>query len=69
MRAGLIDSHMNLTNRQQDFLAYQLDERNKILLGLFGFVENRTDAYPDMNSIAQLTASLAESGATTWQST
>ena len=68
MRAGLIDSQMALTNREQDFLAYQLDSRNNILLGLFGFVERRTDAYPDLRALAQLTASLSESGAATWQS-
>ena len=69
MRAGLVDAQMALTNREQEFLAYQLDERNRILTGLFGFVERRTDAYPDMNALARLTASLAESGAATWQST
>tara|TARA_R100000808_G_scaffold8956_2_gene24958 strand:+ start:19577 stop:20494 length:918 start_codon:yes stop_codon:yes gene_type:complete len=68
MRAGLVDAQMALTNREQEFLAYQLDERNRILTGLFGFVERRTDAYPDMHSLAQLTSSLAESGAATWQS-
>jgi len=68
MRVGIIDSQMGLTNRQQDFLAYQLNERNRILTGLFGFVERRTDSYPDLGSLAQLTASLAETGAATWQS-
>lgn len=68
MRGSLIESKLRLTNRKQDFLAYQLDERNKILMGLFGFVERRNDSYPDLGSMAQLTASLAETGASTWQS-
>ncbi|MEM6362811.1 MAG: hypothetical protein AAF745_00180 [Planctomycetota bacterium] len=69
MRASLVDARMGLENRKQEFLAYQLSERNSILAGLFSFVERRVDGYPDLGSLAQLTASLAETGAATWQST
>jgi len=51
-----------------ELLKYQLDERNNIAASIFGFVERRTDAYPDQNSMAQLSASLGETGAATWQS-
>jgi DNA-binding ferritin-like protein (Dps family) len=67
-RQGIINAKMGLTDREDRFLAYQLDERNKVLMGLFGFVERRSDSYPDLGSLAQLTASLAETGAATWQS-
>ena len=62
-----------LTSRTMDkdfeLIKYQLDTRNDLAIGLFGFVEKRTDDYPDMGSLAQLTASLGETGAATWQST
>lgn len=51
-----------------ELLKYQLDERNNIAASLFGFVERRTDAYPDQNAMAQLAANLGETGASTWQS-
>lgn len=55
---------------QQDMelLKYQLDGRNEIAASLFGFVERRTDAYPDNNAMAQLATNLGETGAATWQS-
>lgn len=51
-----------------ELIKYQVDSRNDIAAALFGFVERRTDEYPDMGAIAQLTASLGETGASTWQS-
>jgi hypothetical protein len=61
-----------LLNRQCDkdfqLLKYQLDERNNISASLFGFVERRTDAYPDLNAMGQLATNLGETGASTWQS-
>tara|TARA_Y100000593_G_scaffold78495_2_gene145794 strand:- start:1405 stop:2328 length:924 start_codon:yes stop_codon:yes gene_type:complete len=68
MRAGLIESKMSLTDSQQQFQRYHLSERNGILVGLMEFVERRNDGYPDMSALAQLTASLSESGAATWTS-
>jgi hypothetical protein len=69
----LIEVHLKqfeLRNRvfDKDFelMKYQLDERSNIAGALFGFVERRTDDYPDMESIAQLTAALGETGASTW---
>jgi len=55
---------------QQDMelLKYKLDGRNEIAASIFGFVERRTDAYPDQNSMAQLATNLGETGAATWQS-
>ena len=51
-----------------ELMKYQLDGRNNLAASLFGFVERRTDAYPDQNAMAQLTANLGETGASTWQS-
>jgi len=68
MRSGIIDTKMGLTNRKQEFLKYQLDERNRTLVGLFGFVEKREDTYPGLGAMAQVSASLGESGSAAWRS-
>lgn len=68
MRAGLIDSRMGLTNRQQDFLAYQIDTRNRLILGLLGVVENREDVYPGLGSMAQIASSIGQQGGQAWRS-
>ena len=68
MRSGIIETKMGLTNRKQEFLKYQLDERNRTLIGLFGFVEKREDTYPGLGAMAQVSASLGESGSAAWQS-
>lgn len=55
-------------DKEFELLRYQLDTRNNLAAALFGFVERRTDGYPDLNAMAQLTASLSQTGAATWQS-
>ena len=60
MRMNLIASKLGLTDKKQELLRYHVDERNKLIVGLTGFMERRTDSYPDMNSIAQLAVGLGE---------
>ena len=78
-RAQLYDKLVQVRLRQfelrgrvcdKDFelLKYQLDERSNIAASLFGFIERRTDAYPDLNAMGQLATNLGETGASTWQS-
>jgi hypothetical protein len=43
-------------------MAYQLDERNKILVGLYGFVERRDDVYPSFENLTQVVTALGDSG-------
>lgn len=43
-------------------MAYQLDERNKLLIGLYGFVERRDDIPPSFEALTQLATSLGDSG-------
>jgi len=43
-------------------MAYQLDERNKLLIGLYGFVERREDIGPKFEDLAKICAGLADSG-------
>jgi len=47
-------------NRQ--LMAYQLDERNKLLVGLYSFVERRDDIAPEWESMAKMVASLGDAG-------
>lgn len=43
-------------------LAYQLDERNKLLVGLYGFVERRDDVAPSFEMLTQMAAGLGDAG-------
>jgi hypothetical protein len=43
-------------------MQYQLDERNKILVGLYGFVERRDDVAPSFEALVQISAGLADAG-------
>lgn len=60
MRGGLIGQQMELTNRNQEFLAYQLDTRNNLALAMYGFVERREDDYPGLGDMAALATSLGD---------
>lgn len=43
-------------------MAYQLDERNKLLIGLYSFVERREDISPEWKDMSTMIASLGDSG-------
>ena len=43
-------------------MAYQLEERNKMLIGLYGFVERREDVGPKFEELAKLAVGLGDSG-------
>jgi hypothetical protein len=43
-------------------MAYQLDERNKLIMGLYGFVERRTDIGPSIEDLAKICTSLGDAG-------
>ena len=64
-RMGLVSAKLGIEDKQQELLRYQLDERNKLLVGLFGFMERRTDSYPDLGMMAQLASALGEGGLVT----
>ena len=62
--AGLND----VDARRQKLLAYQLDARNNLAVGMFGFFERRTDGYPDLAAMGQVAAALGDAGSTQWVS-
>jgi hypothetical protein len=43
-------------------MIYQLDERNKILIGLYGFVERREDDPPSFDALTQICTGLGDAG-------
>ena len=45
----------------QRLMAYQLDERNKLLIGLYSFVERREDVAPSWQEMSQMIAGLGDS--------
>lgn len=56
--AGLQQEH----DEWQRLMAYQLDERNKILVGIYGFVERRDDVYPSFENMVQIAVGLGDAG-------
>jgi len=56
--SGLWQMHSDNVKLMQ----YQLDERNKLLIGLYGFVERREDVAPSWESMANMVAGLANAG-------
>lgn len=56
--AGLSQTH----DMCMRLMTYQLDERNKILVGLYGFVERRDDVPPNFEALVQMTAGLGDAG-------
>jgi len=56
--AGLQGQH----DQDMKLMAYQLDERNKLLIGIYGFVERREDVGPKFEAMAQVCTALGDSG-------
>ncbi len=57
-----LEGWKNIADQNRALLAYQLDERNKILVGLYAFVERREDVAPEWKDVAQMIAGLGDSG-------
>jgi len=50
----------------QRLMAYELDERNKLLVGLYGFVERRSDEYPAFSELTKIASGLGNAGSGGW---
>ncbi len=57
-----LEGHKVIADQNTRLMAYQLDERNKLLVGLYGFVERREDIAPEWKDMAQMIAGLGDSG-------
>ncbi len=51
----------DVTAENQRLMAYQLDTRNNLLIGLYAFVERREDIGPKWNEMSSMIAGLADS--------
>lgn len=60
MREGLVSAQIGLTNREQEFLAYQLDTQNNLAMAMFKTVEAREDGYPGFGDQVALVTSLGD---------
>lgn len=61
---GLAQTH----EQEMGLYKYMIDTVNGVIIGLFGFEERRTDAYPSLETLAQLCAQLGDNSATSWVS-
>lgn len=57
-----LDGWKSVAAENRQLMAYQLDERNKLLIGLYSFVERRDDIAPEWKDMATMIASLGDSG-------
>ena len=56
--AGLQGKHAE----DMELMKYMLNERNQLLIGLYGFVERREDVAPRWEALAEMVAGLGDSG-------
>lgn len=57
-----LDGWKSVAAENRQLMAYQLDERNKLLIGLYSFVERRTDEAPLWSDMTKMISGLADSG-------
>lgn len=60
--ASRLDGLRSVHEQNRALMAYQLDERNKLLVGLYSFVERREDAAPEWKDMSQMIAGLGDAG-------
>lgn len=60
--AARLDGHKLTSDQNRALMAYQLDERNKLLIGLYSFVERREDAAPEWKDMSTMIAGLGDAG-------
>ncbi len=56
-----LEGWRGIADENRKLMAYQLDERNKLLIGLYSFVERREDIAPEWKDMASMIAGLADS--------
>jgi hypothetical protein len=57
-----LDGWKSVADQERQLMTYQLDERNKLLMGVYAFVERREDIGPEWKDMTQMIAGLADSG-------
>lgn len=57
-----LEGWKSVADDNRRLMAMQLDERNKLLIGLYSFVERRTDEGPSTSDLARLVAGIGDAG-------
>jgi hypothetical protein len=57
-----LDAYQQMYEEEMRLMMYQLDERNKLLVGLYGFVERREDIGPEFKDLSQVCTALGDAG-------
>lgn len=57
-----LEGWKSVAEQNRVLMAYQLDERNKLLIGLYSFVERRDDISPEWAEMSKMIAGLSDSG-------
>lgn len=57
-----LDGWKSVAAENRALMAYQLDERNKLLIGLYSFVERRNDVGPEWADMTRMISGLGDSG-------
>jgi len=61
-----MEGHKRVNDDNMRLMAYQLDTRNQLLIGLYGFSERREDVAPGWENMSTMIAALGESGGGSW---
>jgi len=59
--AARLDGWKTVADMNQKLMAYQLDTRNQLVVGLYGFVERREDIAPERKDMSQMISGLGDS--------
>ena len=57
-----LEGWKSVADDNRKLMSYMLDERNKLLIGLYSFVERREDVGPEFSDMARLIAGVGDSG-------
>jgi len=57
-----LDGWKEVADQERKLMVYQLDERNKMLMAVYAFVERREDIAPEWKDMARMIAGLGDSG-------
>ena len=57
-----LEGWKTISDQNRQLMAYQLDERNKLIIGLYSLVERRDDIGPEWTNLANLLSAVGEGG-------
>ena len=58
--AARLEGWKNVADQNRQLMAYQIDTKNQLVVGLYGFVERRDDVAPEWRDMVQMIAGLGD---------